>query len=302
MSRLSDSLKTIFFLLIVLQIAPPILQSLRKQYGSMLEPRTRVGLIDIKGTFLKSTRHTKNLRKYFMDPSIKAILMRIDSGGGAAGAGQAIYNEINLLKKQYPKPIITLSENTLASAAYYVAAATDWIVTAPSTLVGSIGGHLPHQVKLKEFVEQWKIRVELVGAGKYKSVGDPFVDTTPEQQLLLQGLANEAYTQFVKDMATSRKLQLNKSTEWADGKIFTGNQALANGLVNEIGSWTNAVNRLKEKALIEGEIEWVRPPQPSPFAVLFGGEENPTEINNSFDGIIHSICNVIEERYIHPTA
>ena len=304
MARFSDILKNIFFLFLILQIAPSVIKNIQKQYVQFFELHSQVGLISIDGDIRDSMKYVKHIKSFFKNPEIKAIVLKINSGGGAAGSGQAIFNEINLLQKKYPKPIITITENTLASAAYYIAAATNMIISSPSTLIGSIGGYLPHQFKLNDLAEQWKVHVETVSAGKYKMLRDPFTSTTPEGKAILQSIANDAYQQFIQDISKSRKLSLENATEWAEGKIFTGNQALKLGLIDEIGSWSNAVERIREKALIEGKIEWVTPPKPSAIFQLFGStEENddPTIQENShrsfMDSFINSFINIIEERY-----
>lgn len=300
MAKISDALKTIFFIILILQFAPPILENLYNQYSRLFELRTKVALLEINDEIRSSTYFTNYLRKFFENQEIKAIVLKINSGGGAGGSGQAIFNEIQLLQKKYPKPILTISETVLGSAAYYIASATNWIITAPSTLVGSIGGSLPHQFKFREFIEQWKIHVDFISAGKYKNLGDLFTDSTPEGQALLQSLADDAYAQFTNDIANARKLSLQKSSEWAEGKIFTGNQALKQGLVDEIGSWSNVIEWLKSKALIEGKIDWVKPPKKNPLQEFFGASEEQTSegnITGFMPSLINSCCAVLEHRY-----
>src|SRR3990172_1554216 len=116
MARISDTLKTIFFIILILQFAPSLIENLHRQYSRLFELRTKVGVLEITDEIRSSTYFTNYLRKFFENPEIKAILLKINSGGGAAGSGQAIFNEIRLLQKKYPKPIITITENTLASA------------------------------------------------------------------------------------------------------------------------------------------------------------------------------------------
>lgn len=301
MARVTNILKNIVLVIIIIQLTPSLMENIKKQYKRLNEPGTKVALVEISGTINDSAHYTNSLRKYFEDHEIRAILLKINSGGGAAGSGQAIFNEIQYLQKQYPKTIITLSENILGSAAFYIACATDWIITAPSTIVGSIGGYLPHQFKLKEFAAQWKIYVEQTCAGKYKNAGDPFCTTTSEQHAMLQALADDAYNQFVRDIATTRKLSLDKQDEWADGKIFTGNQAHRLGLIDEVGSWSSAINRLKDKALIDGSIEWVTPSRKN-HVLEFLGMESTDEIPESvssrdfYKNIAQACLSVLEDR------
>ncbi len=291
-----EYLKNIFFILIILQIAPSFIEGIRKQYTRYLETRTKVGLLKVKGILYDSSHYNKYLNKFFKDPSIKAILLKMECPGSAAGTGQAIFNEIQMLKKEYPKPVVVLVENVCASGGYYIACAADYIIAPSSALIGSIGVYFPYFFKLQEFIEQYKIHYPAIKAGKYKTMTDPFVDLTLEDTELMQGLTNDSYQQFTQDVAKTRKLSLVAINEWADGKIFTGRQARKLGLIDEIGSAYNALKVLKEKALIEDKIEWVKPPIKRGLFNFFGGDR--AEDNNSmFTGMLNRLCTFFENRY-----
>ena len=226
MATFSDTLKTIFFLLILLQIAPPLLQSIKQRYTKLLEPRSQVGYLSIKGLLYDSAHYTKHLKKFFENQDIKAIVLKIESPGGASGTAESIAHEIDLLKKEHPKPIITYSENICASGGYYIAAATDYIIAAPSTLIGSIGTSIRAQFQLKEFSEH------------RHALGS--IDTK----------------------------------EWAEAQLFTGRQAVQKKLIDQIGSKSDAVKKVKELGIIDGKIEWVKPEQRGGlFNMLFGSSQ-----------------------------
>jgi len=298
-------LKNIFLVLIFLQLAPSLIENIKKQYGRYLEPQTKVGVVPVRGILYDSAHYIKQLNTFFKDQSIKAILVRMESPGSAAGTGQAIYNEITALKKIYKKPIITLVENTCASGGYYIASATDYIIAPGQAIVGSIGTQLPYLFQLRQFIEDHKINYIPIKAGTYKSVGDPFIDMTPEEQALLQGVVNDSYQQFTEDIATARKLNLANAPIWADGKIFSGRQALKLGLIDELGSAHTAIKVLKEKALIETEIEWVKVPQKTGLLKLFGGsqeDDSSSMFNSLVDSIANRLCSFVETRYMTPRA
>lgn len=269
-----DYLKNIFLVIIILQLAPPLLENMKKQYGKYLLAHTKVGVIEIKGIISNSDTYNKQLQTYFKDPSIKAILLKIECPGGASGSSQAIYNEILALKKEYVKPLVTLVENVCTSGGYYIACASDFIIAPGSALVGSVGTSIPYLFKVNEFLEQFKIHYESAKAGTYKNITNPFVPATSEDRVLVQSLLDDAYQQFAQDVAARRKLPVTTVTTWADGKIFTAKQAHNLGLIDAIGSAHTAVGIIKEKALIEGEIEWIRKQEPSGFAKFFGSEED----------------------------
>lgn len=297
MAKFTDYLKTIFWVLVVLQFAPPLFKSLKKQYAHALEAQTQVGLVTIKGEISDASKHVKYIKKYFEDKNIKAILLKIESPGGAAGSGEAIAHEIAYYKKEHPKPIITLTENICASAGYYIASSTDFIISPPSALVGSIGSCIPYQFKLKDFIEQYKISYNNFRAGEYKATTDPFVSTTPAGDAMLQSVVDDSYNSFIQHVAHHRaSLSLEKAPEWANGRIFTGRQAFHLGLIDEIGFHSQAVKKLKELALITGEIEWVKPPKPGGIWNVLNGDIDDSDESLSTK-LINSICVALENRY-----
>ncbi|MFC1842562.1 signal peptide peptidase SppA [Candidatus Dependentiae bacterium] len=274
--KFAEYLKTLFFLLLFLQFAPPLVKSIKKQYERMIVPKARVGLIKIKGILYNSDRYNKYLNKFFKDPKIKAILIKMDCPGGASGTAQSIYQEILSLKKKYNKPIVTLVENMCASGGYYIACATDHIIAPPSAVIGSIGTAFQYLFQLKEFIQSYKIGYKALTAGKYKTATDPFVDITEDQEKMLQGVLKSSYNQFTQDVSKSRKLTINDKNKWAEGRLFTGSQALSLGLIDAVGSPYTAIKVIREKALIDEkeEILWVKPPKKTGFAKFFDDQEN----------------------------
>ncbi len=270
MSRLLGYAKTIFWILVFLNVAPYLVNGIRTSYTELFVPYTKLGLLTIDEPLTDSTWHLKQLQSFFEDPEIKAILLKIESPGGTAGSSQALFNEIRELKKLYPKPIIALTENICTSGAYYVACATDYIIASPSALVGNIGAQLTTIFDLHSCLQQWKIETHVISAGTYKSAGDPFTTLTPEQKALLESVTQDIYEQFAADVAHTRKLALKKKDEWADGKVFTGRQAAQLQLVDALGSFSTAVQKIKSSIAVTHEILWVTPEQPFSLSGLFG--------------------------------
>jgi len=298
--KFTEYLKTLFFMLILIQFAPPIIKNLKKQYENLITPKVKVGLIPIKGILYKSDTTNKYLNKFFKDPDIKAILIKMDCPGGASGTAQSIYQEIQSLKNKYKKPIVTLVENICASGGYYIACATDHIITTPSAIVGSIGVSFQYLFQLQEFIEQYKIKYKSVTAGKYKSTTDPFVDITPEQEKQLQVVLDDSYNQFVSDVSKNRRLPLKTKDNWAQGKLFNGKQALKLGLVDKMGSPFVAKEVIRDKAQIdaEKEIEWVKPPQKTGLAQFFG---SPQEDDDSMFSLLrHKLCAFLSNKVVRP--
>jgi len=165
-------------------------------------------------------------------------------------------------------------ENMCASGAYHVAAAADSIVSVPSAVVGSIGVYIA-QPYFKAFIEHYKLQLNFVKTGKYKTTGNPFVEPTPEKTALLQSMTDDTYAQFVADVSAMRpKLAIAKSADWADGKVFTAKQAKELGLVDVLGSQSALVKELKDKTHFDNEIDWVHGPKHTLITELFGSSDD----------------------------
>lgn len=291
MAKFTTYLKNIFFFLLFLQIIPVLIVGIKRQYTALLEPKSQVAVIPIKGTLNESGYYIKHLREFFKNQEIKAIVLAMECPGGKAGTAQAIYEEIKALKMQHVKPVVAWVENTCASGGYYIACAADTIISTPSAFVGSIGVYIA-QPQLKEFIEQFKLKYGVIKTGDYKTAGDPLLEQTPEQKAMLQGLTNDTYTQFVHDVSQSRpQLALARVNEWANGQIFTGRQGLEKGLVDELGSFSTLEKTLRQKTTLEEKIDWVYPPKPSPFRGLFG---NPEEDYPDGDSLLGWIINGVK--------
>lgn len=278
MSKINDYLKTAILFLIIIQIAPSIMFNIKQQWGSNLEPRNKIGYICINGSIENSSSYRKNIIDYFKDTSIKAILLKIESGGGAAGSCQALAFDIENLKKEFPKPIITYTENMCTSGAYEIAAATDYIVSTGSAVIGSIGARITTIFKLQDFLKQYHVNCEEIVAGTFKNTLSNFSDTTDEQRAMLQSLVDNTYQQLTKEIATKRHLQLNKIDQWGQGKIFTGQQAYDLKLVDTLGSKTTAINLIKKNIIpSDRKIEWVTAPAKSKFSMLWNNDNDEDE-------------------------
>ena len=290
MSKLIEYIKTAFWILLFLQIAPPIIKNVSKNLFDTIEPKNKVGLIVISEIITSSTKISSQLKKFFKDPEIKAILLKIDSPGGAAGSTEAINQEIIRLKKEYPKPVIAYSENLCASGAYYIAAATDRIITTSSALVGSIGAKLNTQFKVQDLLARYDIKTHSVASGSYKNALDICVPMTEEQQAMLQTLTDSSYEQFTLDISKYRHLNLSQKSVWADGKIFTGNDALKLKLIDEIGNLSTAIHYIKQQILhADREIELIKCAGASRLEkLLYPDHDEDESVQESFTQVICS--------------
>lgn len=293
--------KQVLLVLLFLNLAPILLSNIHKQYFGHLESHAQVGVITIKEAVYDSRPCLRQLRTLFNNPDIKAILIQMDCQGSAAGTGDIIFSEIQALKKDHPKPIITLVENICVSGGYLIASATDHIIAPPTSLIGSVGIRFSALFQLEEALKHHKIGYKGLHSGDYKDATDPFSTMTPEQQKQLQSVLDTSYEHFVNTVAHARNLPTETAKEWADGKIFSGIQALELGMIDKLGSLHDAIAYIKQKTLIEGEIEWIKEkPHQSLIKRLFSADDNDSE--DSADGswvhsMVNNVCCAVETRY-----
>lgn len=280
---------------IIIGSTSSLIKLTKKLYTSIRDPKIDVGMVCLTNEIYAIDRTVQQLRTFFEDTSIKAIILNIDSPGGAAGSSEALYNEIIELKKDFPKPIITYTQNMCASGGYMVACATDYIISTPSAIVGSIGSYIAY-FKLDELMKEWKIGYKIHKSGDYKTSINPFAPSTPQGDELLQEMSGTVYTHFVELVANARRLPIDKASEWANGKIFTGLQAHKLGLVDDLGSLCTAHKKIKELLKTPKKINIVKPPKASFFEQLRGDNDEGcsaslrTFIQETIRGVFKEQC------------
>ncbi len=218
----------------------------------------KVGIIEIKGVILDSKNIIDQLKTFRENDSIKAVVVRVESPGGAVGPSQEIYTEIR--RTIAVKPVIASMGAIAASGGYYVSAATDGIMANPGTITGSIGVIMEF-ANFSEMFEKIGIYSEIVKSGEYKDIGSPFKDLSGDEEKLLQRFVDSVHDQFVSDVAAGREMSLEAVHELADGMIFSGEHAQNAGLVDRLGNFNDAVDWAGEKAGIEDDIVRVYPPR-----------------------------------------
>lgn len=218
----------------------------------------KVGVVEINGAVMDSAEVLDSLERFRLAGSIKAIVVRIDSPGGAVGPAQEIYREIR--KTASEKPIIASMGTVAASGGYYIASAADGIVANPGTITGSIGV-LMEYANFQELLEKVGIYPVIITSGKYKDTGSPLRDMSPDEEELLQEFVDEVHGQFVEDVAKGREMEREKVAEIADGRILSGETAHALDLVDRLGNLADAVDWAAEKGGIKGRVETVHLPE-----------------------------------------
>ncbi len=189
------------------------------------------------------------LRQAAEDSSVKAVVVRINSPGGSAAASQAIYKEIQRLAER--KPVVVSMGDVAASGGYYVACPADVIFANPATITGSIGV-IFETLNFYEFMEKYGLETETIKSGRYKDTGSPFRPMRSDERELLEEMLMGVYNQFVRDVAQARGMDEAKVKQLADGRIYTGEQALAAGLIDQLGNFYDAVDEAAKRGGIKG--------------------------------------------------
>jgi protease IV len=223
-----------------------------------LSTEDRIALVRIEGVILDSQTTVGDLKRFGDNPSIKAIVLRIDSPGGGVVPSQEIHDAVQRVRNKSNKAVIASMGTVAASGGYYIAAATDRILANPGTLTGSIGV-IMEMANIEGLLKKIGVEGVVVKSGRYKDVGSPLRRMSDEEQALLQSVMDDVHKQFIEAVAAGRSLEVADVKALADGRIFTGRQAKDAKLVDELGNLEDAIQLAAEIAGIEGEPKVVEP-------------------------------------------
>ena len=230
-----------------------------------------IGVLEIEGAMYSSNKWLENLREFEDNSEVKAIVIRINSPGGAVGTAQELYREINRIKES--KPVVASIENIGASAGYYIASAANKIVLNPGTFTGSIGV-IYINFNMGDLYRWMKVEPQVLKSGKFKDTGSPFRPMTEEEKRLLSDLLAQVHRQFIEDVAKGRGLSVEDVEKIADGRVLTGEQAVELGLADEFGNFNDAVNLAAKLAGIEGKPRLIYPKRRFEWQMLFEALSN----------------------------
>ncbi|MFM8541554.1 MAG: signal peptide peptidase SppA [Nitrospira sp.] len=218
----------------------------------------RIGLVRVEGVILDSKDTVSELKRFGDSSSIKAIVLRIDSPGGGVVPSQEIHDAVQRVRTKQNKTVVASMGTVAASGGYYIAAAADRIVANPGTLTGSIGV-IMEMVNLEGLLHKVGVEGVVIKSGRYKDVGSPFRKMNPEERRILQSVMDDVHEQFIEAVAEGRSLGVKDVRPLADGRIFTGRQAVDAKLVDELGDLDDAIRIAAEMVGIEGEPAVVNP-------------------------------------------
>ena len=218
----------------------------------------RVGVIRIEGVILDSQSTIGELKRFGENPSVKAIVLRIDSPGGGVVPSQEIHDAVQRVRNKNNKAVIASMGSVAASGGYYIAVATDRIMANSGTLTGSIGV-IMEMANVEGLLKKIGVEGVVIKSGRFKDVGSPLRKMSDEEHELLQSVMDDVHRQFIEAVATGRGLDVTVVQALADGRIFTGRQAKDSKLVDELGDLEAAIQLAADVAGIEGVPKVIEP-------------------------------------------
>jgi len=264
-----------------------------------------VAVIELNGAIMSSKKILKQLKVAEEEKNIKAVVLRMNSPGGAVAPSQEIYEAV----KVFPKPLVVSMESVAASGAYYIASGAKKVYANAGTLTGSIGVIMEF-MNLKKLYDWAKVERYSIKTGKFKDSGAEYREMNPEERAYFQGLVMDTLEQFKGAVASGRHMTPEEVTAVADGRVFSGVQAKKLKLVDEIGTLQDSINYIAKEAHIKGKPKLVHPAKKSPgLRELFmgGDEEEGFEEGASFvDRLVAKLAdritgvNVSERKILPP--
>src|SRR5579863_9384655 len=218
----------------------------------------RIGVVDLNGVILSPQPVVDQLKKFGDDSSIRAIILHVNSPGGGVAASEEIYREVKRVRTEKKKKVVVSIETVGASGAFYVAAASDKIYANEGSIVGSIGV-IAQWMNYGDLLKWAKLKNVVIKTGEFKDTGNPARDLTPSEQAYMQSLIDNMFGQFIKAVADGRGLKYEDVKSFANGKVWTGEQAMSMKLIDNVGDFEAAVADTAKSVGIKGEPTLVRP-------------------------------------------
>jgi len=229
----------------------------------------RIAVVYLEGVIFDSKTVNEQLKMYGEDSRVRAILLRMDTPGGGVAASQEIADQVKWLRTEKGKKVVISMGSVGASGGYYIACAADKIYANRGTITGSIGV-IAEWVNYGNLLKWAQMQPEVIKSGELKDVGSPTRETTPKERAYLQSLINQMFEQFVSAVADGRKefLTRDQVKQLADGRVYTGEEALKERLIDDLGNYDAALKGTAELVGIKGEPQVVTPPKPRRGSIL----------------------------------
>jgi len=240
----------------------------------------QVAVLDLQGIIFDSKEFAEQLKDYGNRSAVKAVVVRINSPGGGVAASQEMYSAIKGFRAASRKKVVVSMSSVAASGAYYVACAADKIFANPGSITGSIGV-IAEWYNYGDLLRWAKMESVVIKSGPLKDAGSPTRPLTEAEKAYFQGLIDNMFNQFVAAVAKGRRMDEAAIRKLADGRVYTGQEANANGLVDELGTFQDAVAAAAKLGGIYGEPRLITPPKKkfSLLDILLGDSRSPLSLN-----------------------
>jgi protease-4 len=240
----------------------------------------QVAVLDLEGVIYDSKEFTEQLKTFGTSSSVKAVVLRVNSPGGGVAPSQEIYEAIKKFRAESKKRVVVSMASVAASGGYYIACGADRIFANPGSITGSIGV-IAEWYNYGGLLRWAKMEPVVIKSGEMKDAGSPTRPLTEAEKAYFQSLIDSMYGQFVTAVVSGRKMDEAVVRKLADGRVFTGQEALRNGLIDEIGTLQDAVAAAAKMAQISGEPRIVSPvkKRTTLWDLLFGDARAALSIN-----------------------
>lgn len=228
--------------------------------------RKEITVVELEGQIFDSQEFVRDLEKLREAEEVKAVVVRINSPGGLVSPSQEIYS--SLVKLREKKKVVASMGSVAASGGYYVACGAEKIVANGGSITGSIGVRIDH-VNMEQLIALMRVEPQVLTSGPYKDVGSPLRPLRPDEEKLLRDIIADLYGQFRETVARERDLEGDALADVTDGRVFTGQEALAVGLIDQIGTLEDAIDLAAELAGIEGKPDVAYPREDRPSWLRF---------------------------------
>jgi protease-4 len=242
-----------------------------------------IALVELKEPITDSELIVRQLKRFRENPSVKAIVFRIESPGGGVSASQEIYEEVKKTRES-GKPIIVSMGSVAASGGYYIAVGADRIVANPGSVTGSIGV-ISQFVQIDGLLSKVGVTSSTIKSGKLKDAGSPFRKMTEADKAYFQEMVDDIFDQFVSTVAKERKLKKSYVKSLADGRVFTGRKAYELKLIDTLGTYEDAIDIAASMAHIQGEPRLIKEKKKERLSDMIFGSLTE-EIKNSVRDVI----------------
>lgn len=253
----------------------------------MIQDRDEESILSLSGTTQTSL---KKVRKLIKDDKIKGLLLRVNSPGGTVAASQEIHQALKELRAK--KPLVVSMGDMAASGGYYISCTADKIYANYGTLTGSIGVII-RNVNCKGLADKLGVEPKVVKTGDMKDMSSPYLPYTEAQRKVAESVIYDSYEQFVRDVAAGRKMKVEEVKKLADGRVYTGHQAKANGLIDELGSYEDALAGLqalcKQKYALTEDLPVDDKSDGSFFTALFESSARILDRNSRPQGLLSDV-------------